>query len=110
MLRKVSNNKKYEESEPEVQFAKRALSKNRGAVYFFINFFSCPEQLYKSSCQSVGWSVGRSVGPPLRTKVTLLLSTSYFLLTTYLLFISDSSDSSDSKDSSDRFVMKQLCD
>ena len=25
-------------------------------------FFSCPEQLLKSSCPSVGWLVGRSVG------------------------------------------------
>ena len=60
----------------------------------------------------VGRLVGRFVGLSvhLYKKVTLLLSTSYFLLTTYLLFISDSSDSSDSKDSSDRFVMKQFCD
>ena len=63
-------------------------------------FFSCPEQLYKSIC----WSVGPSGGPSVMFVKNLPLEYLKVIKTylpTYLWDRSDSCDSSDSSDSSD---------
>ena len=53
--------------------------------------FSCPEQLYKSSCWLVGRSVGWSVGRERFVKKLLLQEF-------HLIFYNNSSDSSDGSD------------
>ena len=57
-------------------------------VAFLFKFFSCPEQLLKSSCpsvrQSVGPSVRRSVGPSARPSVRPSVRLSTFVKKVYL--------------------------